>query len=495
MKSKFWSLFKLAFRKNKKNKVSNSVYITTTLPYVNASPHVGFALEITQVDALARFYRSLGREVFFNTGTDEHGQKIFEAAQKAGKDPQEYVDFYANEFKKLKDLLNLSPDTFIRTTDESHKKAAQELWRKAMEKSDIYKKKYKGLYCVGCEAFVRESDLNENGECPNHPGKPLREFEEENYFFALTKYKDKLKEYIKKPNSIIPEKRKKEALQILESLEDISISRDKSRLSWGVPVPGDESQVMYVWFDALTNYISTLGFPNKEGNFKKFWQEGYTIQLAGKDQVKFQSIIWQAMLLSTGIKNTDTVFYHGFITSEGQKMSKTLGNVISPVELVDRYGIDATRYILLRHVHPHEDTDLTWERMDEWYTANLVNGLGNLVARTMKMAETHLNSPVKVEGKEWGPSFMNSMESFKFNEALDMIWALIGELDQAITDTEPFKVVKTDKKTGQKIIIDLVHGLYEIAGYLKPFMPETAQAIEQAIKENKKPENLFSRLK
>ena len=474
--------------------MKKAIYITTTLPYVNAKPHVGFALEIMQADSLARFYRAQGMEVFFNTGTDEHGQKIFEAAQKEGKDPQEYVDFYANEFKKLHTLLNLSPDTFIRTTDKNHQKAAQELWKKALEKGDIYKKKYKGLYCVGCEAFVRDSDLNENGECPNHPGKPLRELEEENYFFALTKYKDSLKEYIEKPNSIIPEKRKKEALQILENLEDISISRDKSRLAWGVPVPGDDSQVMYVWFDALTNYISTLGFPNEEGNFKKFWQEGYTIQLAGKDQVKFQSIIWQAMLMSAGIKNTDTIFYHGFITSEGQKMSKSLGNVISPEELVERYGVDATRYILLRHVHPYEDTDLTWERMDEWYTANLVNGLGNLVARVMKMAETHLENPVNTEEKELESEFKEKMENFKFNEAMDFIWQKISALDQKITDTEPFKVVKTDKEKGREIIKSLVQGLYEIGTDLKPFMPASAEIILNAIKENKKPENLFTRL-
>ncbi len=478
--------------KRKAENDKKAIYITTTLPYVNAKPHIGFALEIIQADSLARFFRAQGKEVLFNTGTDEHGQKIYEAAKKAGKSPQEYVDFYANEFKKLKDLLNLSPDRFIRTTDKYHQKAAQELWRRAMEKGDIYKKSYKGNYCVGCEAFLKDSDL-QDGECPHHPGKPLQEVEEENYFFALTKYKSELKDYLQKENSVIPVWRKKEALQILDALEDISISRSKERLSWGVPVPGDESQVMYVWFDALSNYISTLGFPQEEDNFQKFWNAGYTIQLAGKDQVKFQSIIWQAMLLSAGLKPTDTVFYHGFITSGGQKMSKSLGNVIAPSELVERYGVDATRYILLRHVHPTDDSDLTWEKMDEWYTANLVNGIGNLTARIMKMAETHIDAPVKISVKE-DKEITKVIQDFRFNEALDLIWQKIGELDQKITDTEPFKLVKTDEEAAKQILKGLVQGLYEVAESLTPFMPETSQVIKKSIKENRKPDNLFRRL-
>jgi len=486
------------------------VYITTTLPYVNASPHIGFALEIVQADALARFYRAQGREVFFNTGTDEHGQKLFEAAKKAGKSPQDYVDFYANEFQKLRDALNLSYDNFIRTTDEHHKRAAQELWRRAMAKGDIYKKKYKGRYCVGCEAFVRESDLNAAGECPNHPGKALQEIEEENYFFALTKYKDRLREYLSNKDAIIPEHRRKEALQILDSLEDISISRARERLSWGIPVPDDETQVMYVWFDALSNYISTLGFPESESQasqqiadgtrkdaenlFEKFWQNGKTIQLAGKDQVKFQSIIWQAMLFSAEIKPTDTIFYHGFITSAGQKMSKSIGNVIAPSELVERYGTDATRYILLRHVHPFDDSDITWERMDEWYTANLVNGLGNLVARIMKMAESYLDEPVNIKQADTSEHFTQAMQAFRFNEAIDIIWQKIGELDQTITDTEPFKLIKVEPEQARGIVKELVQGLAEVVELLKAPMPKTAQIISRAIEQNKKPENLFGRL-
>ena len=468
-------------------------YLTTTLPYVNAEPHIGFALEIIQADALARFRRLQGREVFFNTGTDEHGQKIFEAAEKSGRDVRAYVDHYAEEFKKLGEALNLSCDRFIRTTDPAHYAAAQEIWRRCLEKGDIYKKKYKGLYCVGDEMFLKNSDLVD-GRCPNHPNMDPVELEEENYFFKLSAYQEKLKEYLSRPGSITPEWRREEALKFVEAgLEDFSISREKSRLSWGVPVPADDSQVMYVWFDALTNYISTLGWPKGE-DFLKFWEEGEVVQVAGKDQVRFQSIIWQAMLMSAGIKNTDTVFYHGFITSGGQKMSKSLGNVISPYELVARYGTDATRYLLLRHVHPFEDSDITWEKLNEWYEADLANGLGNLAARIMQLSQTHLDGPVAVEYKPLPPEFTDAMERFEASRAAEHVWQRIQTLDQKITDTAPFKVVKEDKEKGKAIIAGLVKELAYIDLMLEPLMPATSKTIIEAIMANKKPENLFPRI-
>lgn len=473
----------------------NSRYITTTLPYVNSDPHIGFALEIIQGDALARYWRLMGHEVFFNTGTDEHGQKIAQKADESGEDRQAYVDHYANEFKKLKDTLNLSCDNFIRTTDEDHKKAAQQIWKLCEEKGDIYKKKYKGLYCVGCELYYKESELDENQCCLIHK-KPVEEVEEENYFFKLSNYQEYLEEYLAKPGVVVPEWRRQEALNFVKKgLDDFSISRDKSRLNWGVSVPGDEEQVMYVWFDALTNYISTLGWPeDREGNFKKFWAEGQTLQLAGKDQVRFQSIMWQAMLKSAGVKSTDSVFYHGFINSGGQKMSKSLGNVISPYELVDRYGVDATRYMLLRHVHPVEDSDVTWEKMDEWYTANLVNGLGNLTARIMKMAETNLEAPVQ-DFSEIDLGELHILDGeFAFDAALNTVWSKIGELDERITREEPFKLVKDDEGKAQTIIKELTVGLYEVGQLLKPFLPVTSEKILEAIKTNQKPDNLFNRL-
>lgn len=470
-------------------------YITTTLPYVNADPHVGFALEMVQSDTLARYWRLMGEDVFYSTGTDEHGQKIAEKADAAGQDRQAYVDYYAASFGRLKDALNLSYNTFIRTTDVHHKAAAQEIWRRCEENGDIYKKQYKGLYCVGCEAFKTETDLVD-GVCPDHTVEP-EEVEEENYFFKLSNYQDYLVEYLSQPGVIVPEFRRLEALAFVQGgLEDFSISRRKDRMDWGIEVPEDDEHVMYVWFDALTNYISTTGWPDDtDGNFAKYWQNGQTVQCAGKDQVRFQSIMWQAMLKSAGVAATDQVFYHGFINSGGQKMSKSLGNVISPYEVIDRYGTEATRYLLLRHVHPTDDSDLTFEKMDEWYTAGLVNGLGNLTARIMKMAETHLDSPIDRPVVAGFPTeYTDALDRYDFMSACDYVWSLVQALDEKITETEPFKLVKEDKAAAVKIITELVHDLYLIARLLKPIMPEANVTIKSAILANKKPENLFIRL-
>ncbi len=470
-------------------------YLTTTLPYVNADPHIGFALEIVQADALARAWRLQGDEVFFTTGTDEHGQKIWEAAEKAGKGIHAYVDHYSDEVKKLGDALNLSNDTFVRTTDAGHIRAAEEMWRRCMAAGDIYKKSYTGLYCVGCELYKTERELEDN-HCTLHPTLELQKITEENYFFRFSKYQDKLLAYLNTEAVIVPEWRREEAINFVRGgLEDFSISREKERLAWGVPVPGDENQVMYVWFDALTNYISTLGWPEEDGNFKTFWNEGKVVQVAGKDQVRFQSLMWQAMLMSAQVKNTDQVFYHGFINSGGQRMSKSLGNVISPYDLVKKYGTDATRYLLLRHVHPVEDSDVTWERLDEWYTANLVNGLGNLVARVMKLAEANLEVPVsRPEPSEFPQELLNVSGNFEFQKGMDYIWGRIQDADARIASEEPYKVVKVDAEKGRAIIAELALEVYSIARFLKAFMPETAETIKAAVLENKKPENLFPRL-
>ncbi len=470
-------------------------YITTTLPYVNADPHIGFGLEIVQADALARYWRLMGYDVFFSTGTDEHGQKIAQKADEAGQDRQEYVDHFAGEFNRLKEGLNLSYDNFIRTTSVGHIEAATHIWKLCDEAGDIYKKKYKGLYCVGCESFKTDSDLVD-GKCPDHQKEP-EEIEEENYFFRLSKYQGYLEEYLSQEGVIEPEWRRQEALKFVQGgLDDLSISREIARMDWGIPVPGDSEHVMYVWFDALTDYISTLGWPaDKEGNFKKYWQGGQTLQLAGKDQIRFQSVIWQAMLKSAGIKATDKIIYHGFINSGGQKMSKSLGNVISPYELVEKYGTDAARYILLRHVHPFDDSDLTWEKMDEYYTANLVNGLGNLTARIMKMAETHLAEPIdRPDVARFDDEYLQALNTYNLQGACDFVWKKVQELDEKIAETEPFKLVKTDKESAIVIIKELIHDLYLIGRMLYPILPEANATIKEAVLANKKPENLFSRL-
>jgi methionyl-tRNA synthetase len=467
-------------------------YITTTLPYVNADPHIGFALEILHADVLARFKRSeLGDDnVFFTTGSDEHGQKIFEAAEKAGKDVQEYVDHYAGTFEKLKGALGLSYNNFIRTTDASHIQAAEEIWKRSKANGDIYEKEFEGLYCVGCERYLTERDM-QDGKCVIHGTEP-RLMKEKNWFFRFSKYQDKLSEYLNTPGVIVPEWRREEALNFIkEGLEDFSISREKSRLSWGVPVPGDDTQVMYVWFDALTSYISTLGWPTEGGNFEKFWNQGRTVQMAGKDQVRFQSLMWQAMLMSADIRNTDQVFYHGFINSDGKKMSKSIGNVLSPYDLVEKYGTEATRYLLLRHVHSTEDTDVTWEKLDEWYNAHLVNGLGNLTSRVLTLSEKHLDSYSGINSKR---EIFEALEAFNFQAAMDSIWKKMQELDEMIALTEPFKVVKSDPDMGKKMIDELRTKLLFIARDLEIFMPSTSQIIRDAVLSNKKPENLFPRL-
>jgi methionyl-tRNA synthetase len=464
-------------------------YITTTLPYVNGNPHVGFATEIIRADATARYQSLMGKEIFFNTGTDEHGQKIYDNAIAAGQTPQEYVNKFSSEFKKLIPALGLMEDIhFIRTTDTNHIAAAQEMWRRCKANGDIYKATQTIRYCVGCELEKTDSEL-EDEVCPLHPNNDLEIREEENYFFKFSEYQQKLLAlYKENPQFVIPSFRQKEIITFVEGgLRDFSVSRLKNKMPWGVPVPDDDDHIMFVWFDALTNYISTTGWPEKE-DFDGWWPG---TQVAGKDNLRQQTAIWQAMLMSAGLPTSKQVVIGGFINSGGQKMSKSLGNVIAPSELVAKYGTDATRYILLRHVHPFEDSDLTWEKMDEYYTANLVNGLGNLTARIMKMAETHLEEPIVLDYKyEHSPA----LSAYAFQLAADNIWKVIGEMDEYIATNEPYRVVKTDVAQGQEMIIGLVKDLVKVATALEPFMPDTSKAIVVAIETNKKPENLFARL-
>jgi methionyl-tRNA synthetase len=473
-------------------------YLTTTLPYVNAAPHIGFALEIVQADILARYWHSLGHDVFFTTGTDEHGQKIYEAAAKAGVPTQEYVDGYAAQFRQLKERLNLSPDLhFVRTTDAGHIHAAQEMWRRCAAQGDIVKRSYRGMYCVGDEAFVKDSDLVD-GRCPNHPTMELVELEEENYFFLLSKYQQKLLDYLSQPKVVIPEWRRQEAIQFVHNgLEDFSISRVANKMPWGIPVPDDVSQVMYVWFDALTNYISTLGWPIDTADFQNIWVNGTTYQVAGKDQVRFQSIMWQAMLMSANIPTTQHILYHGFITSGGQKMSKSIGNVIDPITIINEYGIDALRYFLARHIQPFEDSDFTMERFKELYNADLANGLGNLVARIMQLAQKNLGPgeyhPRTINEYPYPKQFRECLDNFKINDAVTYIWQQIQILDERITYEAPFKVVKENPEEGYRMIEKLRDDLYEIARMLESIMPETSEIIQDAMLINTKPANLFAR--
>ncbi len=465
-----------------------SFYITTTIPYVNAYPHIGFALELVQSDAVARYQRLIDKDVFFSTGTDEHGQKIWEASEKEGKNVQDYVDHYAEKFLDLKNILNISNDNFIRTTNPLHVKAAQEFWRLCSAKGDIYKKKYKGIYCVGCEKFITEKDLVD-GKCVLHPTKIPEMVEEENYFFRLGNYRKQLLEYLSNDKSITPEWRRKEAIDFVQDgMEDFSVSRSKERFSWGVPIPGDEDQVMYVWFDAFVNYISTLGWPDKKDNFEKFWVNGKKVQMAGKDMVKFQSVMWQGMLMSANLPTTDTVVYHGFITGEGGiKMSKSIGNVINPSDIVKEYGTDALRYFLLREISSFEDSPFTMERFKEAYNSGLANGLGNLASRILTLSEKYLEKcPEIPEESDFGDYF-SFFEKFDVKQAMDFTWNEIKELDLFIQKTEPFKVVKIDENKGKVLISEMVLRLYQIARMLNPVLPKTNVALKKLIRENKKP--------
>ncbi|MFZ3011681.1 MAG: methionine--tRNA ligase [Minisyncoccia bacterium] len=475
-----------------------SFYITTTLPYVNADLHMGHALEFVRADVIARYKKLQGFDVFFNTGTDEHGMKIYEKALSQGKKPQEFVDESFLNFKESVKIFGMDEEIlhFVRTTDLHHIKAAQEFWKKVNDNGYIYKKNYEAKYCVGCEETKSDSELV-NGECPVHPGRPLEIIEEENYFFKYSEFGEKLlKFYEENPNFVIPDFRYNEMKAFVSrGLQDFSISRLKSKMSWGIPVPGDLEHVMYVWFDALVNYISTLGWPDQMENFEKYWVHGTPVQYCGKDNTRFQSAMWQAMLMAAGIKNTDQLVVNGFITAEGGvKMSKTLGNVADPKELVAEYGTDALRYFLLREVSSFEDSPFTMERFKEAYNSGLANGLGNLTSRVLTLSEKYLDGCPELTDAITDPDPRILLESFHIHEYSSAVWLKIQSLDKKIQETEPFKVVKVDEKKGKELIKENVLRLYEISEMLIPLLPETAKTIQALIKANKKPEKpLFLR--
>lgn len=479
-----------------------SFYITTTLPYVNSDPHIGFAMEIIRADAIARAKELEGYEVFFNTGTDEHGSKIFQAAEAAGEDVQAYADRYAEKFKGLKKLLNIHQNVhFIRTTDAHHIASAQEFWKRCNDNGFIYKKNYQAKYCVGCELNKTDSELNDGGQCPLHPNLKIQLIDEENYFFKWSAFQEPLLQFYEKhPDFVVPDFRFNEIKSFVSSgLDDFSISRLKSKMSWGIPVPGDELHVMYVWFDALVNYISTLGWPENENkhaeNFEKFWMRGTPVQYAGKDNLRQQSAMWQSMLLAAGLPNSARIIIDGFITGEGGlKMSKSLGNVVAPDEIVKEYGTDALRYFLLREISSFEDSPFTMERFKEAYNAGLANGLGNLVSRIMKMATTNLTDWPEIPQHSSPAEFYNFLDSFEINKAVNFIWEEIGALDQKIQDEKPFTLIKTDSKKAILCINELVLRLYGVARMLKCILPETSQTIKDLIREKKMPEKpLFLR--
>ena len=477
--------------------MSKNFYITTTLPYVNADPHVGFAMELIRADVIARSKKLQGYDVFFNTGTDEHGQKLWSDAQKAGETVQSYVDRYAKEFRGLKDLLQISNDIhFIRTTDEHHEKAAQEFWKLCDKNGFIYKKTYQVKYCVGCELEKTDSELVD-GKCPIHSNREIEYIDEENYFFRFSEFQKPLLEfYEKNPNFVVPDFRFNEIKAFVErGLEDFSISRLKSKMPWGVPVPGDDTQVMYVWFDALVNYISTLGWPENTEEFKNYWENGLPTQYCGKDNLRQQSAMWQAMLMAAGLPNSHQIIINGFFVGEGGiKMSKSLGNVVNPYDVVALYGAEALRYYVTGEVSMFEDSPCSLELIKSSYNAKLANGLGNLASRILTLSEKHLAECPPIPESSIPEEYFSLLNSYDINGAIAFVWNQISLLDKEIHDTEPFKVVKVDEEAGKHMISSLVVRLYTIARMLYPILPETNTTLKKLIKENKKPDQpLFLR--
>ncbi len=459
-------------------------YITTSIPYVNADPHIGHALEFAQADILARFERSRGKDVFFLIGTDENALKNVQAAESAGVAVERWVNDRAEVFRQLASSLSISNDDFIRTaSEERHRKGAQKLWA-SCKNGDIYKKKYKGLYCVGCESFKTEKDLTK-GECPEHPGKKLEAIEEENYFFKLSNYQNQLRDLIESNRlKIIPESRRNEILKFIKSgLEDFSISRSRERArNWGIPVPGDENQIMYVWFDALSNYINALGYADNGEKFVKYWEKGDEIVHAiGKDINRFHTVYWPAMLISAGVRLPDSIFVHGFITSEGQKMSKTLGNVVNPAPLIQKYGVDAVRHYLLREIPSYEDGDFSIKKFEERYNSDLANGLGNFAARVLTLGEKI--SPISLEEEKNIDSeilrqiggakinFEGALRERRFESAAQAVWSLISWGDGYVNEKKPWET------NDRKVIAGLVVLLRTIGYYLVVLLPSTAEKL------------------
>ncbi len=455
-------------------------YITTSIPYVNGDPHIGFGMELLQADVLARVARQRGEEVIFSTGTDEHGGKIAERAEAEGIDPKAFADRISTTFRELATLINASNDRFIRTTDAGHEQRAQIIW-KNLEK-DIYKGSYSGWYCTGDEAFFTEAVVKENkGTCPNH-NRPYEKVEEENYFFKLSAYAPQIKQAIEDDSlRILPATRKNEILNVInDGLDDISISRPKDKITWGVPVPGDKNQVMYVWFEALMNYITVLGYPEHQ-DFKDYWPAA--VQVLGKDILRFHAAIWPGMLLALGLPLPKTLFVHGFITVEGQKMSKTLGNVIHPKTIIDEYGVDAYRYYFLRHVSAYEDGDFSWAKLHESYNNELGNELGNCVQRTAAMITQYQNGLIgEIPPAEHDiAQYTEALDNCRFDRALDEVWEQVRGLNQYIDEAKPWQISKTgDADHLREVLAYQVSCLLEIAELLQPFMPDTALKIKHA---------------
>lgn len=482
-------------------------YVTTAIPYVNARPHIGFALEIVLTDALARYHRLKGDDVRFLTGSDENSLKNVQAAEREGIPTQQLVDRNAAQFSGLREPLDLSFDDFIRTsTDPRHLSGVRKLWQACDRAGDIYKRAYRGLYCVGCEQFYAESELVD-GLCPEHLTKP-DVVEEENYFFRLSRYTDRLLELIESDQiHIVPQTRKNEVVSFIRmGLADFSISRSRARAhGWGIEVPGDPDQVMYVWFDALGNYITALGYADEDELYQRYWlRNPRRVHVIGKGIIRFHAVYWPAMLLSAGVPLPTSIFVHGYVTVAGGKISKSLGNVIDPVELVHEFSTDAVRYYLLREIPATDDGDFTLERFVRAHNTDLADQLGNLLNRVVSMlvryeqgvvpapnGQEPLDSPLIALAEGLRGRVDAAMERFSPHEALAAIWDLVGAANKYVADAEPWTLAKRRKATGDEgdaagarlptVLYNLAEALRLVAVYCSPFIPSTASGIARQL--------------
>lgn len=458
-------------------------YVTTSIPYVNGEPHLGHAMEFVMADVLARQARQNGDDVIFSTGSDEHGGKIAEKAAELGLKPKELADKMSARFSALAKSLNISNDRFIRTTDAGHEQRAQLIW-KALQK-DIYKSKYVGWYCTGDEEFFSEAHVKaNNGVCPDH-NRPYEKIEEDNYFFKLSNYTAPVLKAIESNEFLIlPAGKRNEILSLLNSgLEDISVSRPKDKINWGIPVPGDDHQVMYVWFEALMNYITVLGYPEHQ-DFTDFWPAD--VQVIGKGILRFHAAIWPAMLLALDLELPKLLYVHGYVTVDNKKMSKSLGNAVSPDDVIKKYGADPFRYFFLRHIPSYGDGDFSWDTFEAAYNNELANELGNAVQRTVAMITKYQNGIIGdiPDAEHDIAQYQEAMAACRFDRALDHVWEQVRGFNQYIDEEKPWAIAKTgDEDHLREVLAYLASNLLEIAGLLEPLMPETALRIHNVFAE------------
>ncbi|PIT89303.1 MAG: methionine--tRNA ligase [Candidatus Levybacteria bacterium CG10_big_fil_rev_8_21_14_0_10_36_7] len=470
-------------------------YVTTAIPYVNGAPHIGHALEFVQADTIVRYHKFIkGEKTTFLSGSDENALKNVAAAQEAGSDVQSFVDKNALEFEKLAKSLNVQFDIFQKGSSQDHFLSSQKLWELCQKNGDIYKDTYTGLYCMGCETFYEKSELNEDGECFEHPGKPLTEVSEENYYFKLSAYQKKLIDLVETDKlKIYPQSRKNEVLSFLkEPLRDISISRSNERAkNWGVPVPGDSTQRIYVWFDALNIYQSGIGFGTDDKKYSQNWPAD--VQVIGKGIIRFHAVYWPAFLLSAHLETPKSLFVHGYFTVNGQKMSKSLGNVIDPFELVAKYGIDPVRYYLLAEIPATGDGDFSTDRLKQLYEADLANELGNLLSRVTTLASADNLKVEEKKERKFSKAVDKHFKNFDFNLAIAEIFKELKKANQDINKITPWNLKPEER---EKYLYKYLDVLYQAGVDLTPFLPDTAEKINSTVSgQIKKAEPLFPRLK